>query len=273
MSMYFDLFVKYIKVQLIVSHIKKPSYYLSAYAKAYECINGSNEPNLQRLSNYLKLYYDTPLLSIRNQTQKISDNIGNALLQFTELMIFKSNSEYFLNKNTFDILYNQKNMHLPINESFYSQLMDVNTFRTWVLYIFLVCPTILQRDQAKTLLTYSLKQDFVIPIHRDIVLTPCEKYANLFDTFKLNSFNLKKHKKCVKDAYNDYENTLKSHHKMRTFLRVTCSSLYEFFTEFNAAIAPKILMILAIIRLGRDEVLWYFRHLNALPYKQKKLHH
>jgi hypothetical protein len=60
---------------------------------------------------------------------------------------------------------------------------------------------------------------------------------------------------------------VETHALLRTYLRVELETLISFFREYPGCIPPKIQLIFAVLRLARDEVMWYFRHADVVPYK------
>ncbi len=68
-------------------------------------------------------------------------------------------------------------------------------------------------------------------------------------------------------AYADPDQTVANHYILRTYLRVELETLINFFRENPGTIPPKMQLIFAVLRLARDEVLWYFRHQDVVPYK------
>ena len=269
MSFYFRLLTSFVKLHLLVNQIKDRKYYIAAYSKAHQLTNGNSEPNMQKVADYLSSY-EKPLDQVRNLFSGITQQLGTALMPLQNTIYFYSDCKSYKGEKRFLVVDDAANMTKPVDEQTYLRILNVNTFREWVLFTFLVIPAFLQDDSALRLLQQALKHDFVVPLFRNKTIRIMDEYVTMFDKFQLNKFKLSKHKKIIKDAYNNWEQTLQDRIDMRIFLRVTMNTNLAFFTEFPAAIAPKIQMLWALIRLARDEVNWSFYHLRAVPYGQKR---
>ena len=148
----------------------------------------------------------------------------------------------------------------------------IEDIKRWTLIASIAAPAILANPTIMTLVLMVTKDyGFALPIYRDQHIEPHGEFDALIGNFKIpeKKFKLSKHKKEFKEAAS-YELALAAHDKARAFWRVACENANAFFNAFPDFVAPKMQLITALMTCARNEVLWYYRHLNALPFKVTK---
>lgn len=267
MKFYLDLFLRYVQVTYMVTKIDLRQELLASYAKAHHCTSGNTEPNFLRIADYLKKY-ENPLRRLQDDSADISMRIGDSLMPFSPIIFKWSQVKQMVDTRVFNVVDEPKNMTIPFDEKSHVELLSLDNYKRWVLYGFLICPAELQRPGALEMLSQVLRETFVLQIYRDKCIPIHEEFSKLFTYFVIGkNFKLRDHKHHTKSAYADPDKTVETHYLLRTYLRVELETLLNFFREYPGTIPPKIQLIFAVLRLARDEVLWYFRHQDVVPYK------
>lgn len=278
MTYYFNLLIRYVQVQILMNQIDTPQNLLSCYARAFHHTSGNTEPNTGRIAKYLATFRPNPIQQIQKDCSScnISLSVGNTVINWYPLLAKWSTVTSLVQNKAFNILEEPKQMLINVGEKNHFELLQIEKLRNFTLWSFLICPAELARPQALDLLQLCLKQEFVVPIFREKVLDIHEQFEETFENFKMpssssgNKFKLSNHKKVLKEAYAEPQETIKHHLEMRSYLQLELNTLLTFFSDVPHVLAPKLQMIFALLHLARDEVVWYFRHLHVTPYKGKK---
>eukprot|EP01006_Ploeotia_vitrea_P037978 TRINITY_DN66191_c5_g3_i2.p1 TRINITY_DN66191_c5_g3~~TRINITY_DN66191_c5_g3_i2.p1 ORF type:complete len:1186 (+),score=697.15 TRINITY_DN66191_c5_g3_i2:131-3688(+) len=269
MTSFLNLFVAYLRLHMLVSRVEDAKLLLSAYARAYHHTHGNTEPNFLRIASYVGDAGDDVILSLRDRCSDITLCIGETLRSFLPVVGKWNDIQMLLGQRLFNVLDKEKEMAKPHKESEFRELLYLDKFHEWVLWGFLMCPAELQPDGALELLQMCLKNTFVLPVYRNELLDIDQEYDKLFDSYRHNKFRLSKHKKILKETYKGTSTIVANHFKLRAYLRIEMTSLLQLFTEFPGLLGPKIQMVWTILRLARNEVDWYIRHLHVKPHKAK----
>jgi hypothetical protein len=211
-----------------------------------------------------------PVKKVREEFEQLAPHIGQSLRNVSELYSTFSNIQYLRDKNIFNLLDAPQNLGICEEDSFYRNLMFINKMKSWILYGYLICPSELEHDHARDLLTVALRDGLYLPIYRDQSLSIHEQFEMLFSKFVIRKFKLSKHKDLLKTAINFATvDAYYQHHSMRCILRAELRSFINLIRDFPGILGPKSDVLWAALSLVRDEIFWYLNNREVDSSKKK----
>jgi NCK-associated protein 1 len=253
------------------NNIPSPLRLVAVYCKAYMLKNENRtEPYAERIRVFLMRFKDEKKLLTAIQADikplqgvNISGDIGNALTSIGTVVMRWQDEKTISTKRNFYSFNQEANLGaLDLNPE-YHQLSHLIKMKEWLIIGYLVAPDQLSTQPALNvhMLCRALQDHYVIQLHRAAKLNYWGFWKDLFGSFHCTGFKLKQYKdKDFKTAWNNYQNIINEHVKRRMFIRAKTTPYIHFFQQFPDAIAPKMEIIMSLIRQCRDEVLWYYRH-------------
>jgi len=271
LTYYFNLLSRYMSVHFLANLADSPQMFLASYAKAFHQTSGNTEASFGKVAKYIAAFKPNPLKKMQDDAVAISLCVGNTLMTFMSIISKYSNVAAYQNR-LFGLLHeDQQTLTVPMYEQAQIEVTHLLNVRSWVLFGFLLCPAELARPGALDLLSLCLKETFLVPLFRDKCLNIHKEFDEQMDYKSASGgFKLAKHKKIFKDAYTDDEGTRLFHQQLRSFLRTEMEVANDLFQELPQCLPPKLHLIFALLCLARNEVVWYYRHLHAQPFKGSK---
>lgn len=270
MSKFLDLFVKYCQMIILSSRVEDRRGLIMLYAQAHHK-TGNTEPSFPRIADFIK-QYESPVKQLRDECGDLADRLGEIVMGFQMPVLTWSDINNFHMKSVFNILEDTKTMNVQSKDKEYNELQYLDSFHTWIMWTYLICPQALQTEGSIPMLLTCLKEHMIITLFRDETLEIHHEMNDLFSNFKVKKspkdFKLSKHSKALKEIQNAAQDTVIHYQKLRNYLNCEMDVLLQFLEEYPGCIAPKINMILAITTLARNCVVWYLRHVN--PIKKPK---
>lgn len=269
-TLYFNLFVMYCRVHILMARIKDVKVLL-AYFSSIELMQASKDqidPAFQRLVLYVALY-ENPIARIRKDMSSVVSVVGSALRSFLSTYMHCNNTDQLEQEGALSLIFSsEKGTEAPVQDQFHMELPLAAHMHDWVVFGFLTCPGVIN-EEVLFFLAKALNHGFVISVFRDQVLYTHAEFDALFDKNKFpNVAALPKYRKTITDtlAYSIMRSH-KDHAKRRSYLRHQLKSLSLLLAEHPGLIAPKIQMVLSALALANGELDFYFRHVNRPPPK------
>ena len=277
---FFTLLTRYVQLHLLLAQLDAPQvnllgYYLAAFlptpAAAFLSSPSNTsviippsalDPDYLRTSSYFNTHNRTPLKQLQQGFTSISVTIGNALClpSLSNLIFDYAKVKTYTDRKLFTLDPRTNTLLHPSNDAKYADLIHLDRVRQYVIYAFLVCPGELIRPGAVEMLKVALMSDVVVVLHRDVVLNVAKEYGELFESYTKGK--LKKHKKTLKEATGDTQQTLLQHAELRILLQLQGLALLPVFQDNPHALSPKLSMLFALMHACKEEVVWYVRHLG-----------
>jgi NCK-associated protein 1 len=269
MTLFFDLFTGYLKLHLLAGRVENCRLMLSAYAHAHHLNHGNTEPNFMRIATYVN-EHEKPILKLRQQCENLMLDAAT-LHSFFQPLAKYQDPKILMDTKLFDLVHDEKSMDVPSHLEEMQELLYLDRFVHWTLYSFLFAPRTLQDEKSRGLLQVALGYTYQLPIYRDVMLDLYHEYDTLFEKFRLDKFKLSKHKKEIfKDILKTSHLVYDRHRRLRGLLSVTLHTVYFMFSDFPGLIAPKIQLVLTLLRMARNEIVWYCQNIGVKPYKAPK---
>lgn len=162
----------------------------------------------------------------------------------------------------------------PIQDQGRLDLALASKVHQWIVYGFLCTPGTLGTPGAVDLAKYALSEGFLTPVFRDISVPLYPEYSTLFANYKSKTLNLSKQKKTIKEAAtSSVTDGGRRHSERRIYVRQELEALWSLLRDKPALLGPKFLIVIAALSLAKEELFWYFRHVEgAPPDKLKKVY-
>jgi NCK-associated protein 1 len=122
-----------------------------------------------RIADFLKKY-EQPIRRLQDDCGEISMRVGDTLMPFQAIINKWSQVKQMVDTRVFNVIDEPKNMGIPFDERSHIELIQLDNYKRWILYGFLICPAELQRPGALEMLGSVLKEVFVLQVFRDKVL-------------------------------------------------------------------------------------------------------
>jgi len=268
-NLFLKLLVCYVRVNLIASFFTDRKLVAAIYSRAYNLANGTSEPNYPRISKYL-LDFESPIDKMHEDLFGLSARVGQVL------GLMKANfdrsfppTDSLFHDGPLNSLHNPSIIAKPSEEG--RRLTDLakpNEITEGILFGFLVCPSELSKQANFDIWKAALQRGFQYEIYRDELINFHQEFEQLLSSYKGNV-------KQAKSTFSEATSTMVStcpifHHERRTFLRLQLYQTYELLLDKPAVVVPKLSLLCSLLGMARDEVLWYFRHLDKPAPKNSK---
>lgn len=155
--------------------------------------------------------------------------------------------------------------------SIYTELMSLEQYYDYVVFIFIAFPSFLFQEQLVEVLRAVLSGRFLCCLWRDMSINVHEELEKISAVYPSNADNLSAFPKGIK-----LKSVLKSISRTslatsgstqqgrRSFLEAELGTLNQLVRAVPGLIAPKLPMLLASASLARSELMAYFRHAEAV---------
>ncbi len=268
---YLNLLTVFIKLQLILSRsFETAKCHIPSYARAHHLVSGNSETHYALIAQYVA-DFAKPLEFLRNDARlaPVGTFVGRTLMSFSLLVAQLSDRVSYVRHGTFNVVDKPEDVVSQRGEATHKNILFLSHIREWILWSYMLFPAELAVDGAVDVLAVALADAFFLPVHRDEQFDVHAELETLFDDFQIKAtkFKLSKHKKILKDAINDYEKTQTAHVELRRFLCSELQSVTALFRLAPQVVGPKLMLALALLRISRDEVMWYIRHIGCKPYR------
>ncbi|KAK2995146.1 hypothetical protein RJ640_002399 [Escallonia rubra] len=234
--------------------------------------------------------YDPPLKGLHEDLNFVSPRIGE-VLEAVSPIIFLSADTRKLRNEGFLSPFHPRYPEILTNSAHpmrAEDLLNVTSYREWVLFGYLVCPGELLRVSSIDIALVVLKEHIVLPLFRDEYISLHEDYQLYVLPRILESKKLAKSgrtrqkegdmeysvaKQVAKMIREVHDQALLScdtiHRERRTLLKQEIGRMVLFFTDQPSLLAPNIQMVFSALGLAQSEVLWYFQHVGISSSKSK----
>ncbi|KAL8167962.1 hypothetical protein V2J09_009461 [Rumex salicifolius] len=234
--------------------------------------------------------YDIPVKGLQEDLNFVSPRIGEVLEAVGPIIFLSTDTRKLRNEGFLspfhprypDILTNSAH---PMRAQ---DLANVNSYREWVLFGYLVCPDELLRVTSIDIALVALKEHLVLPLFRDEYIMLHEDYQlyvlpRILESKKMAKAGRTKQKeadleysvaKQVEKMISEvHEQALLScdaiHHERRILLKQELGRMVLFFTDQPSLLAPNIQMVFSALALAQSEIIWYFQHVGIASSKPK----
>lgn len=268
-SQFMTLLCRYAQLLFLLSNVDERITLIATYARAYQLLNGNSEPNLSMIITFLKKH-ERPQKVLQEECESISVRVGDALMSLAPLITKWADPKLLQELRPFNVLDDARLLTSTKGEQIFLDLSTLDDARMWLLYGFLLCPAELLRPGAVELLKLVIRDTQVVPMYRDRCLLIQDIYKELFKNYVKGKVKLEKQRKSLKEALAEWDTAVDQHAQLRVVLRVELDNLTHVFEDLPALLGPKLPLAMAAMRLARDEILWYVRHLPLPPAKNCK---
>jgi len=243
---------------------------LASYVRAHATLVGVEEPHAATIAQYLEEFGARPVERLRTVFEgDVAKYVGGALLPLHDVLTQYQTTRTFVMQRLFNVLHKSEDVLSNRNEATHNTLLLLWSLRQWVLWGYLVCPSELAAEGSVPVLLQALSEFTTLVLHRDELYDVYAAYKELFNSFevKLIKFKLSKHKDSFHRVANAFQEQLDRRVAMRRFLVSELTAMSSLFLVSPAALGPRAPMVLAALRLAKEEILWYFSHRGAHPYR------
>eukprot|EP00164_Ancoracysta_twista_P002075 GFYU01002736.1.p1 GENE.GFYU01002736.1~~GFYU01002736.1.p1 ORF type:complete len:1155 (-),score=375.87 GFYU01002736.1:160-3624(-) len=267
---FMNLLVGYVKLQVLTHSLADRKTLLAFYSRAYYQVQGSMEPNYSRLGAYMN-EFENPIKKLQDESQSVSVKVGDTIKTLRMKYLSWMGTQQIRKSNLLNPFIVPERQTAPVVEPMAYELTIFSEVTEWILWGYLVCPSELTPDVGLPLLEATLQyHGFVTTVYREENMNIYAEYEALFAWYKTSNFKLSKHKKLIPDTLTQTVNTTSlSHRERRQFLKSELTSMYHFLKDTPGLIAPKFQAVLCGLHMAKDEVVWYFKHLDVPPPKSK----
>ena len=283
---YMQMLVGYVKLILLLNRIKEKELIVCLLNLSYLKLNGTSEPNIQRVWQLFKDFQD-PIPRFQEKWFTIQDQVGKAMIGL--IPAFERGTFAALNtKRPLEMLSEPDRIPFPAVEETYLYLTSYQDIVEWISIIYSCCPDALTRTPDKLLKVTTLptnnsgrKKDapprcyeillqrvlvnnLVIPLYGDEVYDIHEPFKEYVMIKKFG--DLKKEKKSLKEISEMAAERCHEYHKeLRNYLRLQLKSLLNMMKDQPGLLGPKFNLVLAAITMAKSEIMWYFNHNDYIP--------
>lgn len=294
MTDYFNVLTNYAKMLLLLNRVESKMLLLCLYNLVYTKVNGTSEPNIQKVHQLFKDFKD-PFDMFREKLFSVTNHAGKALMNMIPAFD-KGHTNYLTAKRPLEMLSEPDKIPYPAVEDTYIHLTLYEQMNEWIAYLYCCCPEALGmapnqplNKQAQTkessglfsmfkktevkeirtyelLLTKVLENSYMLKLHGDESIPIHEPYDQMVKTIKTPTINLKKEKKSL-DAIeeNAAANAQEYHMNRRLYLLLQLRALLNMMKDSPGLLGPKFQLVLSVLSLSKAEILWYFRHVGVKP--------
>ncbi|KAJ3030355.1 Nck-associated protein 1 [Rhizophlyctis rosea] len=270
-NIFLDVLVSFVSVIYLVNGLGNERKIIAfAYSRAYQVAKQKDELNWGRLSKFLTAY-DKPLPAIQENLSILAPRIMSILLELkTHLTQRLCVSADGLRKTAvLSLTPEMSGVKAPEPDMKHLQgLAAQNRYFTITVIGFLLCPgEVVKNPTSVEHLKLAFSYAYVLPLIRNEALDITSEYDH---TFKANSKLGKILKTDFTDALSSSHLTAPTFHKdRRDYLRHQLKQILCLCDD-HAILCTKFMVIISAIGFAKDEILWYFHHLDADVASKKK---
>ncbi|KYQ89693.1 component of SCAR regulatory complex [Tieghemostelium lacteum] len=269
---FLQMITMYGKINYMVSLINDRKVIAAVYAKVFQFIRSAPEPNYQRLGKFLNEYSDAPVKKIQEEFRVLNDSIGKVLMSLEPTYQKRRIITLLRKDGALNLTLKPEDIARPVQDQYRIELAYASTIYQWILYGFLFAPGTLNTPQAIELVRYALTEGFNLPVFKEISFPIHNEFNTLFKTYKgSKQINLQKQKKIIKDsAQASTQEAPRKHAERRVYIRQELEAMWNLFRDKPCLLAPKINVLLAALSMAKEEIFWYFRHVDVIPPEKVK---
>ncbi|TPX60530.1 hypothetical protein PhCBS80983_g01764 [Powellomyces hirtus] len=260
---FLDLLVSYVSIIYLVAAMgAEKKVIASAYAKAYQLANGPVEPSYLRLAKHISATYEKPLPTIQDSLATLAPKIISLLLELKPDLDARLtlSADAFRKMAILSLTPEMSGIKAPEpDEKHLRGLTSMNRqFRILVIG-FLVCPSEMAKQAGcLDLLKQTLAYGYALPLVRNEMLNIVGEFEASFRAHK----KLGSLKNYVSDVITATSLTCPTFHRdRRDYLRHQLKQMICLSSD-RKIICTKFPMVASALGFARDEVLWYFYHLD-----------
>ncbi len=268
--LYISVFVGFAKINLLLSSYPESARpILASYARAHAVLNGLEEPSVAAVAAYL-VDFQRPIERLRALFEgDIAKYVGGALLPLYDTLSQFHSADNFKIQRVFSVLSKSEDILSNRNEKTHAVLLHLWPLRYAVMWGYLLCPSELAAEGSVPVLLLALGDVSTLVLHRDELFDVYTHYKDLFNNYELKQlkFKLSRHKEAFNKVCLAFKEQLDRREEMRRVLVSELSAMLALFQTSPAALAPRTPMVLAALRLARDEIIWYTVHRHVRPHR------
>lgn len=292
-KLFFSFFTNWIKLHIIMARCCAANHdniktFVQCYSRAHFLVTGNTEPKFNDVAGYIIDWYGKPTVyqklrsmldpHVETGVPNISAFVGAALLSAHKMLKGYCESHHTLQqRGLLSIVDKSEEMLSHKNENVHMQLLLLPQLKEWAIFGYMACPAELVNEQAQNTLLLALSDFVVMPLYRDLYIDIHSEVNDLYEDYRINTlkFKLSKFKTPARAITETYQQIVGRHLFFRRYLATELDSMSKFIriSYSGVTIAPKISMILALLRLSVAEIDWYYIHRHAIiqeelrPYK------
>ncbi|GAM26866.1 hypothetical protein SAMD00019534_100410 [Acytostelium subglobosum LB1] len=273
-SIFIELVVIYTKLHIMLSNINDRRVVMAVYARLIQHQRSQVEPNYARVVRWLIEYSDTPVKRIQDEFRVLNDTIGTVLASLEPTYAKRRFITQLRRDGALNLILKPEDIARPIQDQYRTDMLYASRIHQWILYGHLVAPGTLSTPNSIELVKFALSEGYNLPVYKEISFAVHNEYSALFKSYKSKTIQLQKQKKVIAEAAQAAaQESQRKHHERRIYLRQELEAMWNLFRDKPCLLAPKINVLLAALSLAKEEVFWYFRHLDSVPpEKVKKFH-
>ncbi|GAM28510.1 hypothetical protein SAMD00019534_116860 [Acytostelium subglobosum LB1] len=269
-SRFMELVVLFAKLHMLLAHLADRRTVLAVYARLFQHTRSQVEPNYSRLSRWI-IESDLPVKRIQDDLKGLNDAIGHTLLSVEATYSKRRLITQLRRDGALNLILKPEDIARPIQDQYRTDLTFASRVYQWVIFGYLIAPGALTTPNTIELLKAALSEGFNLPVYREISYAIHNEFSALFKNYKSKTVQLQKQKKIIKDAAQaSTQDAPRRHYEKRIYLRQELDAMWNLFRDKPCLLAPKINVLLAALSMAKEEVLWYFRHLDAVPPEKVK---
>eukprot|EP01133_Synstelium_polycarpum_P006513 gene6513-7543_t len=269
-SAFIELAVLYGRLHILVANIADRKNVLGLYARLHQHLRAQVEPNYARVVRWLN-ECDAPVKRVQDEYRVLNDAIGQVLMSLEPTYVKRRFITQLRRDGALNLILKPEDIARPIQDQYRIDLAYASRMHQWILYGFLFAPGTLHTPQSVELVKFALSEGFNLPVFKDLNFPIHNEFSSLFKNYKSKTINLQKQTKVVKDAAQaSTQDAPRKHYEKRIYLRQELEAMWNLFRDKPCLLAPKINVLFAALSMAKDEVYWYFRHIDVIPPEKVK---
>mgnify|MGYP001072088229 CR=1 FL=1 len=262
------LLANYTRLNILLGLIEDAKLIAICYSRSFAIANGTTEQNYKRIADYLTDTEQQSLQHVQMELGAVSGRLGEALLTYKSLIDNNVVSALTLrDEGVHNLIHAPDKIKRPSPED--GRLRDLRRFGEVsenLLYGFLACPTEFAKQQSLDFVRAILERGFVWDL-APMVQMP------FFAEFEVlaNKSVSRQAKAIIADAQTASAATCWTYRRgRRDYCRLVLQQTLTLLKEKPGLVCPKLSQVLSLLGMARDEVLWYFKHLDQAHPKKGK---
>ncbi|EFA80340.1 component of SCAR regulatory complex [Heterostelium album PN500] len=269
-SAFIELVVIYGKIHILVSMIADRRVVLGVYARLVQHLRSQIEPNYSRVVKWLN-ECDLPVKKLQDEFRVLNDSIGHVLMSLEPTYAKRKLITQLRRDGALNLILKPEDIARPVQDQYRIDLTYASRMNQWILYGYLFAPGSLTTPQSIELVKFALSEGFNLPVFKDISFPIHNEFNGLFKNYKSKTIHLQKQKKVIKEAAQaSTQEAPRKHNEKRIYIRQELEAMWNLFRDRPCLLAPKINVLIAALSMAKDEIFWYFRHIDAIPPEKVK---